>query len=92
MGRRSPTDEARNVSVLSAMSPFWLGVDAAGNFAFWNPESQTELTVSVFMSAGTDTDTRTTHSPLAEISQPGETAGPCASAQSTGNETHSLHR
>lgn len=55
MGRCSPTDEARNVSVLSAMPPFWLGVDAAGNFAFWNPESETELTVSVFMSAGTDT-------------------------------------
>lgn len=52
------TDEARNVSVLSAMSPFWLGVDA-GNFAFWNPESETALTVCVFMSAGTDTDTRT---------------------------------
>lgn len=55
------TDEGRKVSVRSAMSPFWLGVGCCRNFAFWNPEAETELTVFVLMSAGTDTDTRTTH-------------------------------
>lgn len=48
---------------------FGSGSDAAGNFAFWNPEAETELTVFVFMSAGTDTDTRTTH-PALQPSRP----------------------
>lgn len=87
------TDEGRKVSVRSATSPFWLGVGCCRELCVL--ESRGRNGADSFLCLCQPVRIRI-HVPLTpdgrEISQPAETAGPCASAQSTGNETHSLYR